>query len=70
MNTGWLLAGLTSAALATSASAQVMDFNKVEIIVEQLGPNAYMLSGSAGLDPSHEDAAGAGSACSRVRTAC
>jgi len=58
MNTGWLLAGLTSAALATSASAQVMDFNKVEIIVEQLGPNAYMLSGSAGLDPSHEDAAG------------
>ena len=58
MKSAWLLAGLTSAALATSASAQVMDFNKVEIITEQLGPNAYMLSGSAGLDPSHEDAAG------------
>jgi cyclase len=35
-----------------------MDFNKVEIITEQLGPNVYMLTGSAGLDPSHEDAAG------------
>jgi cyclase len=58
MKSAWLLVGLTSAALATSASAQVMDFNKVEIITEQLGPNAYMLSGSAGLDPSHEDAAG------------
>jgi cyclase len=29
-----------------------------EIITEQLGPNVYMLTGSAGLDPSHEDAAG------------
>ena len=35
-----------------------MDFDKVEIITEQLGPNVYMLTGSAGLDPSHEDAAG------------
>jgi glyoxylase-like metal-dependent hydrolase (beta-lactamase superfamily II) len=35
-----------------------MDFNKVEIITEQLGPNVYMLTGSAGFDPSHEDAAG------------
>jgi len=35
-----------------------MDFDKVEIITEQLGPNVYMLTGSSGLDPSHEDAAG------------
>lgn len=40
------------------AAAQVMDFSKVDIVTEHLGPNAYMLSGSAGLDPSHEDAAG------------
>ena len=53
-----LLAVLASAALSTSASAQVMDFTKVEIITEKLAPNVYMLSGSAGLDPSHEDAAG------------
>ena len=38
--------------------AQEMDFAKVEIITEKLAPNVYMLSGSGGLDPSHEDAAG------------
>jgi glyoxylase-like metal-dependent hydrolase (beta-lactamase superfamily II) len=52
------LAGLISLALAAGASAQVMDFSKVEVITEQLAPNVYMLSGSSGLDPSHEDAAG------------
>ena len=58
MTSAWPLAALASAALAASASAQVMDFGKVEIITEQLAPNVYMLSGSAGIDPSHEDAAG------------
>src|SRR3977135_3050347 len=58
MKSEWLLVGLTSTALATSAWAQVMDFNKIEIITEQLGPNVYMLSGSGGFDPSHDDAAG------------
>src|SRR5258707_9258597 len=68
MKSAWLLMGLTSAALATgacdtsacrtSAWAQEMDFNKVEIITQQLGPNVYMLTGSGGLDPSHDDAAG------------
>jgi cyclase len=53
-----LFAGLACAALATAASAQVMDFAKVEIITQQLGPDVYMLTGSSGLDPSHEDAAG------------
>src|SRR5499427_2000307 len=58
MKSAWLLAGLASTVFAASAWAQVMDFDKVEIITERLGPNVYMLSGSAGLDPSHEDAAG------------
>jgi cyclase len=58
MTSAWPLAALTSIALTTAASGQVMDFGKVEIITEKLGPNVYMLSGSAGLDPSHEDAAG------------
>jgi cyclase len=53
-----LLAGLTSAAVAASALAQEMDFNKVEIITERIAPNLYILTGSSGLDPSHEDAAG------------
>ncbi len=53
-----LLTALAVAAFSVGASAQEMDFNKVEIITEQLGPNVYMLTGSSGLDPSHEDAAG------------
>src|SRR3954451_17903587 len=59
MKSAWLwLAGLFVAPLATGSFAQQMDFNKVEIITEKLGPNVYMLTGSSGLDPSHEDAAG------------
>src|SRR6059058_1595226 len=56
MRRAWLL--LAALAAAPAALAQTMDFGKVEIITEQLGPNVYMLSGSSGLDPSHEDAAG------------
>ena len=59
MKSVWLLsAGLAFASLATSASGQQMDFAKVEMITEKLGPNVYMLTGSAGIDPSHEDATG------------
>jgi cyclase len=58
MKSAWLLLGLASAAVVTPAWTQVMDFAKVEIITQQLGPNVYMLTGSSGLDPSHEDAAG------------
>src|SRR5439155_10110956 len=55
----WLvLGGLAVAPPATVGLAQQMDFDKVQIITEQLGPNVYMLSGSGGLDPSHDDAAG------------
>lgn len=59
MKSAWLLsAGLLLAPLSTSAWSQQLDFDKVQIITEQLGPNVYMLTGSAGLDPSHDDAAG------------
>jgi cyclase len=59
MKSAWLLSvGLALAPLSTSGWSQEMDFNRVQIISEQLGPNVYMLTGSAGLDPSHEDAAG------------
>jgi cyclase len=57
MRRAWLLlAGL--AVVPLSVLAQTMDFAKVEVLTEQLGPNVYMLTGSSGLDPSHEDAAG------------
>ncbi len=53
-----LLAALAAAASSVSARSQALDYARIEIITEQIAPNLYMLSGSAGLDPSHEDAAG------------
>ena len=40
------------------AQGQAIDYGKIEILTEQVGPNLYLLSGSAGADPGHEDAAG------------
>ena len=47
-------------ALVASASSwgQGRDYSKIEITAEKIASNLYMLSGSAGLDPSHQDAAG------------
>ena len=51
-----------SAAVALSACAWAQgpgtDFSKIDITAEKIAPNLYMLSGSAGLDPGHQDAAG------------
>ena len=59
MKAAWLLpTALAVASLSTIGWSQEMDFAKVQIVTEQLGPHVYMLTGSAGLDPSHEDAAG------------
>ena len=54
------LAALAATAFSTGAFAQAAntDFSKIEILSQQMGPNLYMLSGSAGTDPNHEDAAG------------
>jgi cyclase len=50
------------AALALSAGAWAQgpgtDFSKIDITAEKIAPNLYMLSGSAGSDPAHQDAAG------------
>jgi glyoxylase-like metal-dependent hydrolase (beta-lactamase superfamily II) len=40
------------------AQGQAIDYAKIEILTEQIAPNLYMLSGSAGADPGHRDAAG------------
>jgi glyoxylase-like metal-dependent hydrolase (beta-lactamase superfamily II) len=45
-------------AISASARAQGPDYSKIEIIVEKIAPNLFMLSGSAGADPGHQDAAG------------
>ena len=46
------------ATLALSAWAQGIDYAKIEILTEQISPNLYILSGSGGADPGHQDAAG------------
>jgi len=38
--------------------AQGIDYAKIEILTEKMAPNLYMLSGSGGADPGHQDAAG------------
>lgn len=51
---------LAAAAVAASWSAwaQGIDYAKIQILTEKIAPNLYILSGSAGADPAHEDAAG------------
>jgi cyclase len=44
--------------LSTWAQAQGIDYAKIEILTEKIAPNLYILTGSAGADPGHEDAAG------------
>jgi cyclase len=45
-------------AICLGVRGQGIDYAKIEILTEKLGANLYMLSGSAGADPGHEDAAG------------
>ena len=45
-------------ALSVAVQGQGIDYAKIEILTEKMAPNLYMLSGSAGADPGHEDAAG------------
>ena len=40
------------------AHAQGIDYAKVEILIEKLASNVYALTGSAGVDPGHPEAAG------------
>jgi cyclase len=60
MKSAWLLllGSLAAAAVSANAGAQGTDNGKIEITTEKIAPNLYLLSGSAGLDPGHQDAAG------------
>ena len=53
---------LALAAVVLSAGVRAQgpgtDFSKIDISTEKIAPNLYMLSGSAGTDPGHQDAAG------------
>ena len=44
--------------LSPSAQGQGIDYAKIEILTEKIASNLYILTGSAGADPGHQDAAG------------
>ncbi len=52
--------GVATIAVSLSAwvQGQGIDYAKIEILTEKVAPNLYMLAGSAGADPGHQDAAG------------
>ena len=57
-STSALLALASIGALTASLQGQGIDYAKIEILTDKISPNLYLLSGSAGADPGHEDAAG------------
>jgi cyclase len=60
MNSLWrlLLVTLLAVVMTPNIRAQGSDYDKIQIITTKIAPNLYILSGSAGLDPVHQDAAG------------
>jgi cyclase len=59
MKIAWQLLPVALAATFLSVGARAQtDYSKIQIITTKIAPNLYILSGSAGLDPVHQDAAG------------
>ncbi len=52
------VAATVAVSLSAWAQGQRIDYAKIEILTEKIAPNLYILTGSAGADPGHEDAAG------------
>jgi cyclase len=51
-------AAIAAIFLHSWAQGQGIDYARIEIETQKIAPNLYMLSGSAGADPGHQDAAG------------
>ncbi len=58
LSTQTYLVAAAAAAVSWGAWAQGIEYAKIEILTEKIAPNLYILSGSSGADPGHEDAAG------------
>src|ERR1700675_3954750 len=50
--------GALAVFMRVGTQAQGIDYAKIEIRPQKITPNLYMLSGSGGADPGHQDAAG------------
>ncbi len=53
-----LVVAAAAASWTAWAQGPGIDYSKIEILTEKIAPNLYILSGSAGADPGHQDAAG------------
>ena len=53
-----VVVAIAAVSLSAWAQGQGIDYAKIEILTEKIAPNLYMLAGSAGADPGHQDAAG------------
>jgi cyclase len=51
-------AAVVAVFVAMGAKGQGIDYARIEILTEKIAPNLYMLTGSAGADPGHQDGAG------------
>jgi cyclase len=54
----YFLVVATVGSLSVWAPGQGIDYAKIEILTEKIAPNLYLLTGSGGADPGHQDAAG------------
>jgi glyoxylase-like metal-dependent hydrolase (beta-lactamase superfamily II) len=54
----FLIAAALALAPIAAAQGPRIDYDKIEILTETIATNLYLLSGSAGADANHEDAAG------------
>jgi cyclase len=52
------VAATVAFSLSAGVQGQGIDYARIEILTEKIAPNLYMLAGSAGADPGHQDAAG------------
>ena len=52
------VAVVVAALFPAAATAQGIQYDKIEIKTEKIAPNLYMLSGSENVDPGHPDGAG------------
>src|SRR5262245_29139033 len=53
-----VVVAVAAVSVSAAAWAQGTDYSKVEFTSEQIAPNLYILTGTAGVDVNHQDAAG------------
>ena len=58
MKSAFLSLAIAASAMLPAAAYAQIDYAAIQIVTDKIAPNLYMLSGSAGADQNHQDAAG------------